>query len=69
MLEGFLFIWKSANYAIFTDTFAPIILGVSMVLILFSLLYLKEYRESLNLTTNNNTGKKVGNVKTSTVNA
>lgn len=69
MLEGFLFIWKSTNYAIFTDTFAPIILGFSMVLILFSLLYLKEYRESVNQITNSSNGKKVSNSKTSTVNA
>lgn len=69
MLEGFLFIWKSADYASFTETSTPIILGCSMVLILFSLLYLKEYRESLNLTINNNTGNIVGNAKSSTVNA
>lgn len=69
MLEGFLFIWKSTNYAIFTQALTPIILGLSMVLILYSLLYLKEYRESVNLTINNNADKKLSHAKSSTVNA
>lgn len=47
MMEGFLLIWKVTNYAIFNETTTPIILGCSMILIVFTLLYLREYRESL----------------------
>lgn len=47
ILEGFLLIWKVTNYVIFTETTTPIILGCSAVLILYTLLYLREYCISL----------------------
>lgn len=49
LLETFLFIWKSANWSIFTKDTAPIILGCSMVLLALSLLYLREYTQSFSI--------------------